>query len=227
VVLRLAGLEPQALAEMAQATGRGVLSTTELARLHQITGGNPLLMLSLLETEEPFTAVSQPQILRLQRQRLATLDDAALLVLQAAATLGYRFDYALWESVVMGIHTADLPVLAGELERGRFLVLEADGYRVPHDTLRACVYQGIPPQRRQYLHQRALLACAEHQPANTQALLHHATQAEAKQKRPLPITRFRPGRRLYSVLLIRQPFNTLARHWLRYHQKLMLTDTPL
>ncbi len=173
LVLHLAGLEPQALMELARAMGRG-LSTAELARLHQLSEGNPLIALGLLETEAPVTAVDQPQLHHLQQQRLADLEAAAVLVLQAAAVLGYRFDYALWETVVTGIHVTDLPALAGELERRRLLILDTDGYRFHHDSLRACVYQDIPAARRPLLHQRALFAYAQFRPHATLALLYHA-----------------------------------------------------
>lgn len=175
-VIQIGGLEPQPLAEMARALGRESLSTTALAHLHQMSGGNPLLALSLLETDEPVTAVSQSPLLAVQRKRLAGLDDAALLVLQAAAVLGYRFDYDLWEAVVSGIDVADLPLLAGELERERLLILEEDGYRFHHDTLRACVYQDLPPARRPLIHERALAAYRQLRPGETLALLNHAAQ---------------------------------------------------
>ena len=178
IVLHLDGLAPRILADLAKATGRELLSQAELAHLHQVSGGNPLLALNLLGQAGPITAVSQPQLLDMQRKRLSNLDDATLLGLQAAAILGYRFDYVLWESIVTGIGEGDLPVLAGELEQQRFLVLESDGYRFPHDTLRACVYEDIPTARRQLLHQRALVACAEYEPKGTQSLLNHAAQGK-------------------------------------------------
>ncbi|MEZ4594451.1 MAG: tetratricopeptide repeat protein [Chloroflexota bacterium] len=175
-VLPLEGLPPNSLADLAKAAGQAQLSSAELAHLHRVSGGNPLLALNVLGQAEPITAVSHPQLLDMQRQRLAALNDATLLGLQAAAILGYRFDYALWESVVTGIGEGELPVLAGELEQRRLLVLESQGYRFPHDTLRACVYEDIPARRRQLLHQRALVACAEFEPKATQSLLNHAVQ---------------------------------------------------
>ncbi|MBK7893706.1 MAG: tetratricopeptide repeat protein [Anaerolineaceae bacterium] len=175
-VLHLEGLPPNSLADLAKASGKERLSTADLAHLHRVSGGNPLLALNVLGQAEPITAVAHPQLLNMQRRRLAALDDATLLGLQAAAILGYRFDYALWESVITGIGESELPVLAGELEQRRFLVLESQGYRFPHDTLRACVYEDIPTHRRQMLHQRALVACAEFEPKATQSLLNHAVQ---------------------------------------------------
>ncbi|MCB8977396.1 MAG: tetratricopeptide repeat protein [Ardenticatenaceae bacterium] len=177
-VLHLEGLPPQMLADLAKAAGQARLSPADLAHLHKVSGGNPLLALNVLGQSEPITAVAHPQLLDMQRHRLAALDDATLLGLQAAAILGYRFDYALWESIVTGIGEGELPVLAGELEQRRFLILEQQGYRFPHDTLRACVYEDIPAQRRQLLHQRALVACAEFEPRATQSLLNHAVQGK-------------------------------------------------
>lgn len=174
IVLRLAGLEPQALAEMARALGRGTLSTAALARLHQTSGGNPLLAQNLLELDDP---TAQPELLALQRRRLAQLPDASLLVLQAAAVLGLHFDYDLWEDVITGLPQADLPALAGELEERHLIVLERDGYRFSHDTLRAAVYLGTPDERRRQLHGRALAAYAHQRPEATLSLLYHAQEA--------------------------------------------------
>lgn len=173
-ILRLAGLEPQALAEMARALGQGPLSTAALARLHQASGGNPLLAQNLLELDDP---AAQPELLALQRRRLTQLSDASLLVLQAAAVLGLHFDYDLWEEVISGVPTAELPTLAGELEERRLLILEADGYRFNHDTLRACVYLETPAERRQWLHGRAVTAYAHRRPEATLSLLYHAQEA--------------------------------------------------
>lgn len=178
-IIRLGGLAPQPLAEMARALGKPALTSRKLAALHQMSAGNPLLALSLLEADEPVTAVAESsQLLEMQRKRLALLSDAALLVLQAAAVLGYRFDYEMWEAVVRAIDTADLPALAGELEQRRLLMLEASGYRFHHDTLRACVYNDCPPARRPILHQRALAAYEQLRPDDTVAMLYHAGAAE-------------------------------------------------
>ncbi|MBX3059052.1 MAG: tetratricopeptide repeat protein [Anaerolineae bacterium] len=174
VVLRLAGLEPQALAEMARALGQGTLSTAALARLHQTSGGNPLLAQSLLELDDP---AAQPELISLQRQRLARLSDAARLSLQAAAVLGLHFDYDLWEAVMTGIPAAELPTLAGELEERRLLILEKNGYRFSHDTLRAAVYLDTPDERRRQLHGRALAAYAFLRPDATLSLLYHAQES--------------------------------------------------
>ncbi|HRQ37790.1 MAG TPA: tetratricopeptide repeat protein [Chloroflexota bacterium] len=173
-VLRLAGLEPQALAEMARVLGRGPLSTAALARLHQASGGNPLLAQNLLELDDP---AAQPELMSLQRQRLARLSDAARLSLQAAAVLGLHFDYDLWEAVMTGIPAAELPTLAGELEERRLLILETNGYRFSHDTLRACVYLDTPPERRQQWHGRALAALTHLRPEATLSLLYHAQES--------------------------------------------------
>lgn len=174
VVLHLAGLEPQALAEMARALGQGTLSTAALARLHQASGGNPLLAQNLLELDDP---TAQPELLALQRRRLAQLSDAALLALQAAAVLGLHFDYEFWEVVITGLPAAELPMLAGELEERRLIILEKDGYRFSHDTLRAAVYLNIPDERRRQLHGRALAAYARLRPDATLSLLYHAQES--------------------------------------------------
>lgn len=172
--MQLAGLEPQALADLARAMGQPLLNTAELAVLHQTSGGNPLLAISLLESG---SNTAPPELMALQHRRLDQLNDAALLVLQAAAVLGYRFDYQLWETMITAIPNKELPGLAGELEQKHFLVLEKTGYRFRHDTLRAAVYYKMPADRRHFLHRQALAAYTQHHPNDTLNLLYHATEA--------------------------------------------------
>jgi DNA-binding SARP family transcriptional activator len=164
------------LGDLSQAAGWGVLDDTQEERLRQASGGNPLLALSLLEAGDWSGSTSDPTLVGQVMRRLVGVSTAANEALQAAAVIGYQFDYDLWEAV-SGLDPARLPALAGEMEQAGLIRLAQDGYCFAHDTLRACVYTQTPPLRRQLLHDQALSLLAERQPLDPFALLYHAEQA--------------------------------------------------
>jgi DNA-binding SARP family transcriptional activator len=178
LVIQLGGLSQTELGELAVAYGCGPLSPAEMAQLNQASAGNPLLALALLqggglsETHQgPEALIGPPALVALMLQRLEALSPGAHTALQAAAVLGYRFAYPLWEMLCAA--AAALP----ELEQAGLIVIEPDGYRFAHDTLRACAYAHIPARQRRKLHQQALVALERWAPRDTAALLHHAEQA--------------------------------------------------
>jgi tetratricopeptide (TPR) repeat protein len=145
-----------------------------------MSGGNPLLALTLLDSDDWDSLPDDPSLVDQLLRRLEAVSEPARAALQAAAVIGFQFDYGPWETLAssaVDIPTADLPALAGELERARLILLESEGYRFAHDTLRACVYTHIPPRQRQQLHQQALATFRQYRPADTLDLLHHAEQA--------------------------------------------------
>ncbi len=172
----LNGFSPLELGALSRAAGHSLLDESQEERLRQASGGNPLLALSLLEAGDWNPALSSSTLSRQMMRRLAGVSTAANEALQAAAVIGYQFDYDLWEAV-SGIEPARLPTLAGEMEQAGLIRLAEDGYCFAHDTLRACVYTETPPSRRQLLHGRALSSLVKRQPLEPYALLHHAEQA--------------------------------------------------
>ncbi|NJN18574.1 MAG: tetratricopeptide repeat protein [Oscillochloris sp.] len=111
-------------------------------------------------------------------RRISALSAPARRVVQIASVIGRDIDYALWEAVAAaeGISAAQLPLLAGELERAGIVVLGDAGYRFAHDILRSAVYNRIAGRRRRYWHQLVLTIWQRQQPAAA-ALLHHAARA--------------------------------------------------
>jgi DNA-binding SARP family transcriptional activator/tetratricopeptide (TPR) repeat protein len=175
-LIHLKGLDSAELAALADAGGNARLDVAQQERLLALSGGNPLLALSLLAESDldnlPVTVTLFEQMTR----RLASTSTGAHHALQAAAVIGYHFDYGLWQEVVEAA-PARLPLLAGELERAGLIYLEEEGYRFAHDTLRAHVYTAIAGGERQQLHSQALASLLRSRPGDTLGLLHHAAEA--------------------------------------------------
>lgn len=186
-LLRLAGLSRGEMEQIAAAYRNTRLSSTQLEQLNRASGGNPLLALSLLESEAwDESAVAPPSLLDLIRRRLIHLSPQALQALQAAAVLGSEFVYPIWADVLraVGIPAAALPALAGELERERLILLHERAYLFAHDLLRAAVYEAMPGPERQQWHSHALRVLRQHSPDDSLTLLYHAEQAAATQAIP-------------------------------------------
>lgn len=175
--LALSGLTHGELADLVRAAGQHDIAAKELEQLEIGSGGNPLLVLNMLQTGAA-AAETLPTLADLVRRRLVRLSVPARCMLQAAAVIGYRFAYALWEAVgsAVDVPAADLPALAGELERQGMLMLAENGYRFAHDTLRAVTVADLPVAERRRWHARILAAL---NPTNVPAatLLHHAEGA--------------------------------------------------
>ena len=177
-IIHLQGLNNDDLQEIATQQNKA-LSSDELHKLQQTSGGNPLFVLNLLSTTNLHDDPSQT-LTKLVENQITAVSEPAQLALQAASVLGYQIDYALWETVLAPIDASDLPQLAGELEQAQLLHLVAHGYRFAHDTLRAAVYNNMPPRRRQRLHQNALDILQQAPTPNAMTMTFHAEQANDK-----------------------------------------------
>ncbi len=180
-VISLSPLSAADLGNLATAMGRGKLTGAEAAALRTGSGGNPLFALALLEARPSPQSQDTPALSALMQRRLDKLSTPAQLALQAAAVLGFQFEYALWARLTPGLPATEMPAVAGELERQRLIELAGDGYQFAHDTLRAHVNAGIPAARRAQLHQRALAALQEQGADDVLRLLRHARGAEDDQ----------------------------------------------
>lgn len=172
--MQLEGLNRDELREMASGVAQGEVEPAQIEQLHAASGGNPLLALELMQAGGPDQAVQKPSLTELMGRRIAALSNEARLALQAAAVLGYRFDYQVWQSVA-GLR--NMPRLAGELEQAGAIILEADGYRFTHDTLRAYVYSQLDLEARRDWHRRALTALQDYTPSDGLSMLYHAEQS--------------------------------------------------
>ncbi|MCA9918082.1 MAG: DUF1670 domain-containing protein, partial [Anaerolineales bacterium] len=127
--LVLAGLTVAELDELATELGQS-RPAAELARLHQLSGGNPLAARELLLSND--AAASFEKMLA---ARLAQLSQSEQEALAAAAVLGREFGHGTWQAMLAGA----VPV-RGLLD-GRFLQETSHGYAFQHDLVRAACYQ--------------------------------------------------------------------------------------
>lgn len=179
--VHLGSLDGDDLAALSESLDGRPRASGEISALASASGGNPLLALALLTSGEVVSgapALTEPGDLRASldrmfEHRLGALSDGARAALEAAAVVGQRFRFDLWQEVA---GRPDLPAAAGELERARLLRLEADGYAFAHDTLRSLVVWQLPPERRRELNRAALDAIRRRSPGEAVTLLFHAEQ---------------------------------------------------
>ncbi len=180
--VRLRGLDADGLAFLSSGLDGRSRSPRELAALESASGGNPLLAMALLqsgEVVESAHAAARPgdvraSLDRLFEHRLAALSGGARAALEAAAVVGQRFSFNLWQEVAGDL---DVSAVASELERSRLIRLEADGYVFAHDTLRSLVAWGLSAERRRQLSSAAFRAIQRYSPGDVVGLLFHAEQA--------------------------------------------------
>jgi DNA-binding CsgD family transcriptional regulator len=159
-------LRPLSDAAVRELAGSSGLDLEELVRA---TGGNPFLVTEAVAAGDRLPASVRDAALA----RAGRLSRDAREVVDAAAVLGQRFDYALLDSVVPGSAGAVEEALA----RG---VLVAQGTRLGfrHELIREAIEGSISPPRLAELHARALSALAEQAGAADNArLAHHAELA--------------------------------------------------
>lgn len=142
--LSLSGLDAAAVRDLADAYHADAATVAEL---HQLSGGNPLLLHELLRQPERPASDLAP----LLADRLATLPAADCEALAAASVLGREIDYAIWCALLQRPLTgADL----ARLVASRFLRSEDGKYTFRHDLLRLHVYQQIDPEQRAAWHRQ-------------------------------------------------------------------------
>lgn len=173
-VIHLRGLDKDALLELATYQNKAV-SPQDLTELQQASGGNPLLALTLMSMDS--VTYRSKSLSDFTVQQLTAVSEPAQLALQTASVLGFKIEYALWETILTQIDAVDLPQLAGELEQAHLIQLTGDVYQFAHDTLRAAVYNSIPPQRRQRIHQNVLSQLRNIPHESALKLTYHAEQA--------------------------------------------------
>ena len=161
--IRLHPLSHAAVQELAGPSG------FDVGGLVRATGGNPFLVVESVAAGERLPASVRDAALA----RAGRLSRAAREVVDAAAVLGQRFDYALLDAVVPGSTEAVEEALA----RG---VLVADGTRFGfrHELIREAIEASISPPRLSELHARAVSALVNQAGAVDNArLAHHAELA--------------------------------------------------
>ncbi|MCB0116023.1 MAG: AAA family ATPase, partial [Caldilineaceae bacterium] len=170
--IQLKPLSRQDTATLAQHLLGDTLSADSAARLHQETDGNPFYITetvqarphTLLESNSPTPSTSRsaeegplhlpPRIRALIEERLARLSPLAREVMQYAAVIGRRFDYAVLAAATT--HSEEALVRGMEELWAQRIVREAaqNHFDFVHDKLRMAAYAQINPVRRRFLHRR-------------------------------------------------------------------------
>jgi DNA-binding SARP family transcriptional activator len=169
--LGLVGLQPAAVAELAEeVTGKPV--TGDVAEmLHQRTAGNPFFVrqLSQLLHEEHFGRAGDPRVpigvRHVIARRLGMLSAQTRSVLETAAVMGGQFDVRRLAAAA-GIGIDDTLTAAGHAAAHG--MLQAAGgpgsrYRFVHALVRETIYESLSPQRAARLHAQVATAL-EHVP---------------------------------------------------------------
>ena len=159
--LSLTGLPSQELAELL--TGRtGQQYSAELvAWYQQVSGGNPFYALELAAAGARPPAL--PETVRdLVLVGLRRLSDDGRVLVEAAAVLGLGADSASLGDV-SALDAAVLDAAVTEVCGARLLTPDAASgeLRLRHDIVRRAVYESLPVNRRQRLHQRAASALGQ------------------------------------------------------------------
>jgi DNA-binding SARP family transcriptional activator len=169
--LGLAGLQPAAVAELAEEmTGKSV-TADEAELLHQRTAGNPFFVrqLSQLLHEEHIGRAGDPKVPSGVRhviaRRLGMLSSQTRSVLETAAVMGEQFDVRRLATVA-GITIDDTLAAAGHAAAHGMLQAAgppASRYRFVHALVCETIYASLTPERTARLHAQVATAL-EHVP---------------------------------------------------------------
>jgi DNA-binding CsgD family transcriptional regulator len=161
--IRLQPLSDTAVRELGGASG------LDVAELVRTTGGNPFLVVEAVAAGDRLPASVREAALA----RAGRLSRPARHVVDAAAVLGQRFDYALLEAVVPGSATGVEEALAHGV-----LVADGSALGFRHELIREAIESSLSPPRLAELHGRAAAALAsEARPGLKARLAHHAELA--------------------------------------------------
>ena len=187
--LTLDGLDRSAVVQLLQYLDHEFAQDDALTgRLSQITGGNPLFLLEMLQTMRVSSSglrlpavsgdIAVPASVQLLvRTRIDHLGKPARQVIEGAAVLGRVFSF---DAVHLTAGRPEMETVSAleELVTHDLLVEEEGRYRFRHELVLEAVYQGISYQRRRLLHRRAGEALKALNPADAAALARHFDRAE-------------------------------------------------
>ena len=184
-------------------TGVSILASELNAKLHHVTGGNPLALLELFSEAEQLelAPVGAPvlvpaRIARAFLRRADLLDDAErdALVLAAASDTG---DLAILERAAAKLDV-DLSALPGA-ERAGLVRLRGGQLEFRHPLARSAIYADAPPEQRIRVHRALVLLRHRHLQMHDRLQQHHVVPQRLVDRVP----RRRLERRLVRELLVR------------------------
>jgi eukaryotic-like serine/threonine-protein kinase len=152
-------------AYVAAVTGSTV--SRQVARLHQVTGGNPYFLeevVRLLAADGALESLDEPgkdpllripeEVRVLIRRRVAALPREAVAALRLAAVIGREFDLHLLQRASRLSPTRLMAMLADAAAVGLIAEVSATPrrYSFAHDLVRATLYDDLPPRKRLEFH---------------------------------------------------------------------------
>ncbi|MFC5747640.1 ATP-binding protein [Actinomadura rugatobispora] len=178
--VRLAGLEPEGVAElMARITGERPLEQV-LGETHLRTGGNPFYVeeaARLLSAGHPVTRISSGVRAALRR-RVSLLSEPAADLLGAAAVLGRRFGPATLAGMVGASGTGVAGLLAEAVDADLVRTAPGGDLVFRHDLVRETLYDSLEERHTRRLHAAAVRALRDPagvpDPERPTALARHA-----------------------------------------------------
>ncbi|MGE0337358.1 MAG: AAA family ATPase [Gammaproteobacteria bacterium] len=161
---RLSAVDTEAVV---RAAGSAFAAPAIGAWLHRETAGHPFFLVSILQSlaeratpldDATLTANPLPAaLLDAVRARLAPLDADQRDVLDRAAILGRRVEFALLQAVLQCDEHTLLVRLEALLQRRLLREVDGDHYDFTHDKIREAVYADIGAARRKILHREVAM----------------------------------------------------------------------
>lgn len=150
----------------------------DVARVFELSGGNPLFVEELLASADALGDLRLPQLSSVReviRERIARLPERARLALAAAAVVGREFRGAIVADIIDEVDVAD--GLAPALRLGMVSMTTPDRYRFSHALVAEAIADELVPSERARCHLRAAQALERRQPDDAIAIAHHLLAA--------------------------------------------------
>ena len=163
----LRGLTPADIEAYAATVTEATVSRRAVARLHEVTGGNPYFLgevVRLLAAEATLESLDEPtkdplrripeEVRALIRRRVGALPREGVAALRLAAVIGREFDLHLLQRASRLSAARMMAVLAEAATFGLIAEVTATPSRraFSHDLVRETLYDDLPPRRRLELH---------------------------------------------------------------------------
>ncbi|MBB2910860.1 DNA-binding SARP family transcriptional activator [Streptosporangium becharense] len=172
--VRLDGLDPAAVREIAAGLGTEIDEATAHTLTHR-TAGNPFFVretIRALARGRPLNTVPD-SVVHLIRQRLAAAGPHVSDVLQVAAVIGREFD----ADVVAEVRPGPVYDLLDQAVTSGLVVTVANRMAFAHDLVRETLLQEIPPLRKAIIHRDTMNVLATRPGVDVAVIAQHAIEA--------------------------------------------------
>lgn len=187
IELRLEALERDDIAELAQRVSGRALSYRTVARLGELTGGNPLFVAECargIRTASPAESAPEdlvlpPNLRQAVAERVSLLPEGCRRLLTMAAVLGRDFDAAVLHRMRGSSPAQTIDALEPALRAGVIDEVDAGRFRFRHVLVRDAVEEAISAEDRVAIHALAEGAIGAEEGASSEFLVERARHALA------------------------------------------------